>query len=181
MATVAVFVDDAVRGRLPRICVETGLPAEGRLVVEQSRGGIGFAWLLILLGPIGWIALVVVAALARRETLLVQLPYSEVAVDRERRLRRMRLAGILVAACSAIAAPISDRDATSAMPALFVIVAIVAAVFALVQHAQIVWTRVGIRIDASRRWVTLSRVHPEFARVVEAAERSSANARDFTR
>ena len=74
MATVSVFVDDAVRGRLPHICVETGLPADGKLVVEQSRGGIGFAWLLIFLGPIGWIALVVVAVLARRETLAVRAP-----------------------------------------------------------------------------------------------------------
>ena len=90
----------------------------------------------------------------------------------------MRLIGVLVAAGSALAAPISNRDATSAMPALFVIVAIVAAVFALVQHVRIVWTRVGIRLDASRRWVSLSRVHPDFARAVEVAARSSASTRD---
>ena len=73
MASVSVFVDDAVRGRLPHVCVETGQPADGKLVLSRSRGGVGPGVLLILLGPIGWIALFVIACLARRETLTVSL------------------------------------------------------------------------------------------------------------
>jgi hypothetical protein len=44
--------------------------------------------------------------------------------------------------------------------------------FAFAQHVRLIWTRVRVDLDASRRWVILSRVHPEFARAVEMAERS---------
>ncbi|MGH8998598.1 MAG: hypothetical protein ACRDY7_04335 [Acidimicrobiia bacterium] len=38
MAHVTVFVDDAVRGRLPAVCVKDGTPAQGRLAVSQTIG-----------------------------------------------------------------------------------------------------------------------------------------------
>jgi hypothetical protein len=66
MAAVRVFVDDAVLGRFPPVCAKTGMPSDGRLAVTTTVGGSGRVsapWLilLVLLGPIGWVALAVLA------------------------------------------------------------------------------------------------------------------------
>jgi hypothetical protein len=37
----------------------------------------------------------------------------------------------------------------------------------LVAHVRLMTVRVGVRLDASQRWVTLTRVHPDFVRAVE--------------
>ena len=94
MADVEVFVDDAVRGRLPNVCVKTGRPADGKLRVEKAFGGARGLWPLLVLGPIGVAILVYVAIFGmRREELTLRLPYSETVVDREIGVRRTRLAG----------------------------------------------------------------------------------------
>lgn len=67
MADVTVFVDTAVLGRLPPICVKEGSPTADRLTVQShvSGGtGLGVAWLLVLLGPLGWLGLIVIRPLA---------------------------------------------------------------------------------------------------------------------
>jgi len=65
MAAVSVFVDEAVRGRLPMVCAKTGEPTE--TVIRMSRpigsGVAGMAWLLVFLGPPGWVALFLVMIL----------------------------------------------------------------------------------------------------------------------
>src|SRR5450432_3913097 len=91
MARVEVFVDDAVRGRLPNVCVKTGERADGKLRIEQQYDGLNGAWfLLLLLGPVGWVVLIFLALGARRSSLSVQLPYATGAVDHEVRLSRAR-------------------------------------------------------------------------------------------
>ena len=57
MSTVTLFVDDAVQGHVPMVCVVTGAPADGIHRVEQSVGPPAWVFVLLLLGPIGWIAL----------------------------------------------------------------------------------------------------------------------------
>jgi hypothetical protein len=92
MASVSVFVDDAVLGRLPNVCAKTGTPADVRQRIDQARGGLGAAWLLLLLGPIGWVVFLVVALTSRPEILTVRLPMSTAVVEHERRLARVRWA-----------------------------------------------------------------------------------------
>jgi hypothetical protein len=179
MAAIEVFVDDAVRGRLPDVCVKTGERADGKLRIEQDCDGLNGGWyLLVLLGPFGWLVLALVAITARRRTLTVRLPYSAGAVDQEVRLSRERWIGVAVAVLLGLAA--ADRFA--AIPrSVWLVGAAVALVVAAVVHVRYVWTRVHIRLDASRRWITLSNVHPAFVRAVIAmqeADRTASFAHD---
>lgn len=164
MASVRVFVDDAVLGRLPPVCARTGAPADGKLRVEQAIGGIGAGWLLVFLGPPGWLALVVLAASMRHETLTVRLPYCASAVEHELRLARVRFMGALGAvgftiAALVLASPLKEFGAVAAVAAFTV---------AAIAHVRLAFVRIGIRLDASRRWLTLSGVHLGFATAVEA-------------
>ena len=164
MASVEVFVDDAVRGHLPPVCVRTGAPADGKLRREHATGGLGAAWVLLFFGPLGWLVLSFVALSTRRDTLTVRLPYSAVAVDRELHLVRVRLVASIAAAGCAIAAVVG---LVLELRSFFVVAAVVAFMVAAIAHVRLAWSRVTIRLDASHRWVTLSGVHPAFARAVE--------------
>lgn len=179
MAAIEVFVDDAVRGRLPNVCVKTGEKADGKFRIEQDAGGLNGGWfLLLLLGPFGWIALAILSLTARRSVLTVRLPYSEGAVDREVRLSRARWVPVAVALLLGLAALV--RLASIPRPVWWVGAA-VAVVVAAIVHVRFVFTRVHIRLDASSRWITLSNVHPAFVQAVIAtgdAERSESVASD---
>ena len=100
MSSVTVFVDDAVQGRLPNVCVSSGEPADGLHRIHTPIGGSsGWLWLLIFLGPIGWIAMVAVSLASRSRDLVVRLPYSQGALDRDRAAFRAAVtaAGVFVA------------------------------------------------------------------------------------
>jgi hypothetical protein len=172
MASVEVFVDDAVRGRLPAVCAATGAPADGRLRIDQVTGGLAAAWLLIFLGPLGWIVLVVLAVTSRREVLRVRLPWSEVAADRERRLVRTRLVSI----CSAIGfALLLVLRWVPLLDPLWAIAVVAGGVATVVSQFRLSRQTVHIHLDASRRWVTLTNVHPTFAKAVEHQSAATAS------
>lgn len=165
MTSVCVFVDDAVWGRLPSTCAKTGAPADGMVRIQQMRGGIGVGWLLVFLGPVGWLVLIVLAATSRPEVLTVRVPMSAAAVARAQHLRRRGVVAAL--ACPALLlGALLQLDPVPV--AAWLVAAAVAAVVAVAFGATVLWTRVGVDLDASRRWVTLSRVHPEFAAAVQA-------------
>jgi hypothetical protein len=175
MTRVDVFIDDAVQGRLPGVCAKTGVPSAGKLRIEQSTGGLGFGWLLLFLGPIGWIGLVLWLVFSSRSGVLtVRLPYSDAAVDHEWRLRRIRFRVTALAILGFGVALAIQRS-----PATWVLSVVAAGLIlvALVAHVRLMTERVGVRLDASRRWVTLTRVHPDFVRAVEQL----SNAETLTR
>lgn len=91
-AQVTVFVDDAVLGRLPPICVKSGLPTDDTLTLRARVGDasrLGVAWLLVLAGPLGWLGLAILAATRRpSETLTVELPLSEAAYGQLQQAKR---------------------------------------------------------------------------------------------
>lgn len=164
MATVEVFVDDAVRGALPGVCAKTGGPSDGKLRIEQTTGGIGLAGLLIFLGPIGWIVLALLAFSAGSGVLAVRLPYSDAAVDHEWHLRRVRFRAAALAVLGlGLALAIQSEPATAVLS----VVAAAVLLVSLGAHVRLMTVRVGVRLDASHRWVTLTRVHPDFVRAVE--------------
>jgi len=183
MGQVTVFVDDAVRGTLPGICVKDGVATADQLVVRDplgDRAGLGVLWLLLLAGPLGWLGLLVVAWSrgGRGEVLTVQVPMSEPAYQRIQAIRRRRRNALLVIAASLVVALIvlassgSAGDASEGkMVALLAAATLVGGVVTLlITDGRLRQAQIGVDLDASRRWVTLYRVHPEFVRACAAQE-----------
>ena len=179
MATVTVFVDDAVLGRLPPVCVEDGIATNDTLSFTQDvsgSAGMGVAWLLVLAGPLGWIGLLVIGAMRRGEMLTVTVPYSEAAYRRRTKaMRSRRLAAALVAGALILAViSLSLRSTDGRLLAVGLGAIAVGAVVAMVR-ASIHLHRLTVRLflDASRRWVTLAGIHPNFAEAVNHDGHSS--------
>ena len=85
MARVDVRVDDFEDGALPRVCASSGAPADGLYKVEATYKP---SWpaVFIVLGPIGWLVMLVAAAgNTRRVTGLV--PFADAAHQRMVRVR----------------------------------------------------------------------------------------------
>jgi hypothetical protein len=182
VAEVRVFVDDAVQGTLPNVCAKDGVATTDRLRFRDElgdRAGLGVAWLLLLLGPLGWLGLVVISVMrsGRSEVLTVELPVSEPAYQRLRAARRLRrnavVAAVLAGAVCLLALAFRSGSWSPwlvlAMVALAVVV--VASVVLLIADSRVRAAVVGLDLDASRRWVTLSRVHPAFAAACQAQQR----------
>ena len=173
MAAVSVFVDDAILGRLPMVCMKTGRPAD--LVVRSTRrvGGLSPAlWLLLLLGPVGVVALVVISlAGAAGEELTVRVPYSQAAWEEQRRGRKGYWSTIAAGAGALLAALLLQ----GLFPLMWLLVGVVLVVTGLTKWALSSSRRIDISLDASRRWVTFSGVHPAFVDAV-MAERQEATA-----
>jgi len=169
MAAVSVFVDDAVRGQLPPICVKTGERTDLIIRVQQPVGGglNGAAWLLVFLGPPGWVALFVVMLLSSgQEYLTVRIPQTEAAYDREKALERFRLA----ASGASIVALLCGVVLPGMFPVLWLVAGAAFLIAAAALHLRIWGQAVGISLDGSRRWVTLSGVHPDFVQAVREQE-----------
>ena len=164
MASVTVFVDDAVKGDLPPVCVRTGRPAGTRVTVDASVGGLGVLWLLLLAGPIGWLVLLVLLLAGKgSETLTVKLPYTADAFARERQLRNMRDAAVVLALFALIAAVAHPLLA----PMVWVVLAGALVAVACAAHVFLDVQSPTVGLDASRRWVQLGNVHPALASAAE--------------
>jgi hypothetical protein len=187
MADVRVFVDDAVLGRLPDVCAKSGAPADGWLTVTETvgrSGGIATPWLLLLLilGPLGWLALLVIALAGSRlrsEQLTVQVPWTEVADARLRAARRtlhllVGLTALAVTGLFVVGLNTAGIDeAPGGAPALAVTLLAAAAagvIGAGIASWRVGQVTVGVDLDASRRWVTLIGVHPRFVAEVRARQ-----------
>ena len=167
MATTSVFVDDAVRGELPPICVKTGEQATRWVPRHKPIGGMGAAaWLLVFVGPLGWIVLFVLAVMGSgREMLTIQLPYSESGHERHVTRSRLRNLALGISTASLVAAVLTS-SLSGAPSRLLVLIALVALVVGIVAHVVVAVSEVDVTLDASRRWVTLHGVHPSFAAAV---------------
>lgn len=171
-----MFVDDAVRGTLPPRCVKDGVATTDSLRIQEElgdRAGLGVAWLLLLAGPLGWLGLLLVSAFrgGRRETLHVEVPLSEPAYRRLLGARRLRRRAVTVAVLGGamgllvlVSGGLNVGDLEERTLALAALAAVVGGlVVAMVADARVTRGSVGVDLDASRRWVTLDRVHPDFA------------------
>lgn len=181
MTAATVFVDDAVLGRLPDVCVKTGVPADGTLEVRQEIGAgtrLGVLWLLALAGPIGWLVLVGLwfALRDRGEVLTVRLPLSERAHEQRQAARRREVLalvalGVMLAVLMAsLVLPVSGPVGSTAQARMLALCVLGLAVTAAVaawraSRLRVRWS-VAVTLDASRRWVTLNGVHERFAALV---------------
>jgi hypothetical protein len=169
MATARVFVDDVVLGALPPVCAKTGAVTADHVVMTVPVGGsdgFGLAWLLILVGPIGWLGLLIYGVVRRVETLTVRLPYCDEAYielsNAQRAKRNAGLASIVLFVISVLFLIPRTYPAWAAAGALG------AACFGMMvtyfaETFRVRRAAVGVQLDGSRRWVTLSRVSDTFA------------------
>ena len=169
VAQVTVFVDDAVLGRFPPLCVKDGVPTADGLTVHspiQNGNGFGIVWLLLLGGPLGWLGLIILSIARRPDVLTVQLPLSQTAHERMRTARRncwIATSSTLLFAVVALIAFGRDTSGGRTIAAAFGLLALVALAQLTMVMRRLRSASVDISLDASRRWVTLSRVHPGFA------------------
>jgi hypothetical protein len=168
MATATVFVDDAVLGHLPPVCAKTGQTTTDHLILTVPVGhrGLGLAWLLVLAGPIGWLVLCMYAVTQRDEALTVRLPFSARAYDDYARARRQERvlgwAAVVTLFGAFFVLVLQTFTARAAAVALAVIgLALLVSWFS--ESRRVRRAGVGVQLDGSRRWVTLSRVHHDFA------------------
>ena len=170
MAAVSVFVDDAIRGDLPRVCAKTGEPADLVIRMRQPVGGgiPAWVWLLLFLGPLGVFALLLAALFApSAEYLTVRIPETESSFQRERQLERWRLAAL----GAGVTLPFVGVFGVGMFPLLW-LVSSVASFLAAAALTWFLWRQsISVGIDVTRRWVTLTNVHPAF---VEAVDRQEA-------
>lgn len=161
---VVVPVNDALAGRLPRVCCMTGVLADGYAPIVVPKR-LGAAWLLLLAGPFG--AMVLAAIWSRvRVRYLAKVPMSEAAFDRMHTLRVRRLwCGWL----GAMGLPIGV--ALRVLPGVgigIVLVSLVGLAVALHAHVRLPWTMPSAVADVRGRTITLQGVHPRFVAAVRA-------------
>ena len=168
MAEVAVFVDDAVLGRLAQVCTKRGTPTCSRLRVVEEVGRtnrLGILWLLVLAGPLGWVVLLVLSSRDVGERLTVELPFSDAAYAElvaARSLRNRALAcGLAVTVALLLLTGWAQLGSAGLVLAALAGLATVAGT--VLAEWRIGRGSVGVSLDASRRWVTLDGVHPDFA------------------
>jgi hypothetical protein len=181
VATVTVFVDDAVLGRLPPVCVKNGTWTNDHLTFTQDVGGrtgLGIAWLLLLAGPLGWIGLFIIGATRQNNELLtVTLPFSEAAHLRLMHAERARIQAMWVAMGAFVAGFVAllFRTTDSRLLALVLVVVVAGALVRMIMETiRVGKAHVRLSLDASRRWVTLSGVHPDFQATIQRADRQSS-------
>lgn len=165
MASIRVFVDDAIKGDLPQVCVHSGIPADVSVQVVAPVGAPSdWRWLLLLFGPIGWVIFFVTGP--SRETLIVQLPFASTVVEERRRHAVTRFAAGVAALILFLAGFLTATYwwFTWLSSLVLVIVAVQA-------HLKVARLEVGVGLDASRRWVTLTGVHENFVAALPAQMR----------
>ena len=167
MAAMSVFVDDAIRGDLPLVCAKTGAPADLKVRVRQPvGGGIPFwAWFLLFLGPLGIVALVLAAVLSPgAEYLTVRIPETEASFERERQLERWRLGAL----GAGVVFPMLGVLSVGMFPMLWIAFGVAFFIAAGALSVMLWRQSVGVSIDVTRRWVTLTNVHPDFVDAVNS-------------
>ena len=178
---VRVFVDDAVQGRFPRVCARTGGESDGWLTIDAIVGRstsistVPMILLLLFGGPIGWAVLLLFNTGHPGERLEVTVPWTvDVQAEIVELRRRRRLAWMTAAAGVAVLVGAMVDSVGASSPSLtlrvvmaaLVVTTVAAGAVALTGQWRIRQQTVGVALDASHRWVTLTNVHPAFARAV---------------
>ena len=167
--SATVFVDDYIVGRTPDICAITGRSTSDRLTVSTEIDRPSPAWFLLLLAPLlGWFILAFVLATARRTYLTGSIA---VSADAWRALRRRRHHAMLamVGGVTLLIVVAAWVDVARGAGALLALVLIVGGIVAL---ALVDARSPKVHLDATRRWVTITRVHAQYAAAVAAAAMS---------
>jgi hypothetical protein len=82
-------------------------------------------------------------------------------------MRRTSMSGAFVSACLAVAVYSWHRTGSVAGAIMLGLLAGAALVAGLSEWRRVNMSKVRVSLDASRRWVTLSGVHPDFAGAIQ--------------
>lgn len=168
--SATMFVDDFVIGRVPDVCAVTGAPTKDRLVTSTEIDGPSPGWLFLLLfSLLGWLILALVLAFSRRTHLQGELPLSESAYTARRRQRRWWYLGLATGMALVVASVFFLRNLAQ-LGGVGVLVGLAVVLVAGVGLISAFTGMPRITLDGSRRWVTIHRVHPDFAAAVSAQE-----------
>ena len=169
VADARIHVDDLAVGAGPAVCAITGAPTDHYVGVSSSEGGFQGWWLvLVLFGPIGWVALVVLAALARRPSRVSGvLPICPEALDRYNAtvaVSQRAIVGAGLAMVAWVGFIVWDGGGVDA-PVIVVLSALVGLAVLVGCGASIVapFRWIDLQLDGSGRWVTVRRAHPGYA------------------
>ncbi len=185
---VRVHVDDLAVGHLPPLCAITGRPSTDLVHFEEQAREFRAWWLLLLLfGPFGIAAIVLLYLFARPGRGAGGLiPLHDSAIDAYNDLlragRRWALTfgiGFVAALGLTIIGGNTDQPSLTAAFGTLAAIAAVAAISSLFIAEAIAQRRwLSLELDGSGRWVLVRGVHPDFARsVIETARRAEQRAR----
>lgn len=172
-----IHIDDLALGRGPDVCAVTGVPSQHRVEVSSREGGFSPWWLLLVfLGPIGWVGLALLLALARRPGRVSGvLTICPEALDRYNAMVRLSTRSMATAMVSLLGGVFGllvlqragVETATLAAIGIFAVVA-VSVVVALGASIAAPYRWIDLELDGSGRWVTVRRVHPTYAAAMHA-------------
>jgi len=186
--TTRVPVDDFVVGDLPMICVDTGAPADG--MVDFETDDSRFQWWMIILvffGPVGWILIALIYGLSRGPGRVGGvLPMTRGALERHNQMAKISgrawLVPIAGVVSGALISMVSTSHWTDVLGAVLTVIGLLGGFAALVVMAFLTnKTRVSAELDATRRWIELRNVHPDFAAAVNRKVRDNHRAHKFDR
>jgi hypothetical protein len=148
------------------VCAVTGEPGAWYVRADAYKEPSPALFLLLLLGPIGW--LVLAMALARRQGTFVEIPISQQVYDdlRERRRRARWLAGVSIAELGA-AVFLASGGLDHAAWLVFL-----PAIFVAVWVGSVKNHRIRLSIDGVGL-VTIKKAHPNFASAVASWRRDA--------
>lgn len=162
--TISVPIAVATDGLLPLVSPLSGDDAERYWSLRYRLEGLGFAWVLLFIGPVGWVALLIIMRLKGGVT--VQIPFSTAEGRRIDWLTDARVRGTwgaagfgAVALAARSAAPIAILFGGAAL------LCVIAAVYSLI---VLPWIRPSINVDLRRRNVQFIGVSERFAEAVRS-------------
>ncbi len=149
------------------VCAKTGTTADG--VVEERSESFSAAWLgLLLLGPLGILALAVIWRLRGRTGTHVEIPLSSASLDELRATARTALiAGVLGGLATVVFLIVLIGDLGVGIQIGFGAVAIVALVWWMFASTRARMARVRLRLDRTQTLLHLDGVHPDFVTAVQ--------------
>ncbi len=164
--------DDYEDGVFPLLCAYSGAPADGLVSHRVRRSAGPWIFLLVFLGPIGWVAMVVIDRVLLVEAHGV-LPASSRALEARRAAKR-QWNGVLALGLAGVAAGALVLAVASNLGGFGVVVVIGGVLVALLGYLGPAIGGVGGQPDRTGRTVTLTAVSPELAEAYRAQDHRRA-------
>jgi hypothetical protein len=160
MAKIEVRVEDFRDGALPRVCVATGARAD-RLYAMKASYKPSWPIVFILLGPVGWLVMLV-AAVGLQRSVDGYLPWSDAvqtsAAASRRRSTRHALEALAIGAVLVAALIVAGHGFVAFVAGAVAVVAVGA--FAIMASRPA--GSVGVRLDRNSTFVVVSDAAPDF-------------------